>query len=78
METSLPNLFFEILFYVLILPMRNGNSCFSISAIATLILVLILPMRNGNKDMLWITTQKRLKVLILPMRNGNCEPPNKS
>ena len=57
------------IFFVLILPMRNGNILMCINSISHRI-VLILPMRNGNvsnKSLYF----KLYMVLILPMRNGN-------
>ena len=72
METNF-HLFVQfVCFFVLILPMRNGNSLLYIDT-CTEALVLILPMRNGNVSISPTNSLIPL-VLILPMRNGN---PNK-
>ena len=57
-------------FFVLILPMRNGNLALY-SEFGTIITVLILPMRNGNDFYEKVLEYLDIKVLILPMRNGN-------
>ena len=57
-------------YYVLILPMRNGNRNSSILNSLCSFWVLILPMRNGNQFP-WFPFLIPSFVLILPMRNGN-------
>jgi len=57
-------------FFVLILPMRNGNESY-LNITEKLLIVLILPMRNGNKSSPSNTREASSYVLILPMRNGN-------
>jgi len=57
-------------FFVLILPMRNGNFVVGSRPKGRLVIVLILPMRNGN-PMASNNTPLSKPVLILPMRNGN-------
>ena len=60
----------DLISFVLILPMRNGNRKASYNVL-NIVRVLILPMRNGNWYGVCNWLYSFFHVLILPMRNGN-------